>query len=84
MTWWLDTAADTTSWHPYLLAQGFRFDNSTPGMAVDLHALHEQIATPPGLVILPGAQCGNTGALDKYLRRSATNCRLTGRTISTT
>ena len=53
MTWWLDTAADSTSWHPYLLAQGFRFDNHTPGMAVDLHALHEQIVTPPGLVILP-------------------------------
>lgn len=38
-TWWLAPHLDPATWSPHLLPHGFMYDDSTPGMAVDLAAL---------------------------------------------
>lgn len=38
-TWWLAPHLELTDWSQQLLAYGFQYDNSTPGMAIDLAAL---------------------------------------------
>jgi ribosomal protein S18 acetylase RimI-like enzyme len=38
-TWWLAPHLNTGNWSPYLLPHGFTYNDSTPGMAIDLAAL---------------------------------------------
>lgn len=38
-TWWLAPHLEPTAWSQHLLAHGFQFNNSTPGMAIDLSVL---------------------------------------------
>lgn len=43
-TWWLDPALQSTDWRPALTQHAFGYADDTPGMAVDLHALHSPAA----------------------------------------
>ena len=52
-TWWLEPGLQATGWGKYLLAHGFGYDENTPGMAVDLSALNEDVKAPPNFTIVP-------------------------------
>jgi GNAT superfamily N-acetyltransferase len=52
-TWWIEAEQDTAAWERQLLAYGFGHSPDTPGMAVDLYALNENVATPGGFRIVP-------------------------------
>jgi GNAT superfamily N-acetyltransferase len=51
ITWWFSPGQPPSEWAPYLQAHGFRFDNNTPGMALDLDILSAEHRLPPGLEI---------------------------------
>lgn len=51
-TWWLEAGLSAT-WGPHLLARGFRYDASTPGMAIDLQMIPEKPTLPANLRIVP-------------------------------
>ncbi|MBK8900103.1 MAG: GNAT family N-acetyltransferase [Anaerolineaceae bacterium] len=46
LSWWLAPHLEPTDWSQYLLAYGFRYNNSTPGMAVDLATLPQPTQHP--------------------------------------
>ncbi len=50
-TWWLEPNLKPDSWSSHLSAHGFRYDKSTPGMAVHLAALPGSVPQPEKLVI---------------------------------
>jgi GNAT superfamily N-acetyltransferase len=52
-TWWLEPDLPLASWQSTLMPYGFHVDCNTPGMAVDLQALHEDVPAPPALKIVP-------------------------------
>jgi len=52
-TWWLEPHLEASDWRRQLLAHGLGYDEDTPGMAADLNALNEDLATPADLRILP-------------------------------
>lgn len=52
-TWWVQPSLSVSTWENYLKPLGFHYDNNTPGMAVDLHALREDVSTPSTFKILP-------------------------------
>jgi ribosomal protein S18 acetylase RimI-like enzyme len=52
-TWWLAPRLPAAAWEPHLHRRGFRYDNSTPGMAADLGKLKPGSAAPAGLSIRP-------------------------------
>ncbi|MCA9873717.1 MAG: GNAT family N-acetyltransferase [Anaerolineales bacterium] len=45
-TWWLAPQLEPTAWSQHLLAYGFQYNNSTPGMAIDLAALPQPAQHP--------------------------------------
>lgn len=45
-TWWLAPQLEPTGWSQHLLAHGFQYNNSTPGMAIDLAALSQPTQYP--------------------------------------
>lgn len=45
-TWWLEPDLQADSWSSHLSAHGFRYDKSTPGMAVHLAALPRSVPQP--------------------------------------
>jgi GNAT superfamily N-acetyltransferase len=51
ITWWLASDLSAALWRPYLQAHGFRFDDSVPGMALDLDLLAAGRSLPAGLEI---------------------------------
>jgi GNAT superfamily N-acetyltransferase len=53
VSWWLEPHVERTEWEPHLLRIGFRADDSTPGMAIDLSKLRAPTRQPAGLEILP-------------------------------
>jgi predicted GNAT family acetyltransferase len=53
VSWWLEPHVERTEWEPYLLRAGFRADESTPGMAVDVGKLVVPAQQPDGLAVLP-------------------------------
>jgi hypothetical protein len=48
-SWWLSPSLEPAAWSPHLLPHGFHYDDSTPGMAVDLSTLPPP--APPPLAI---------------------------------
>jgi GNAT superfamily N-acetyltransferase len=50
-TWWLAQEVESSGWGAQLEANGLKPNRSTPGMAVDLDGLIEDINTPIGLEI---------------------------------
>ena len=64
LTWWFDPNQSPAEWAPYLEPHGFRFDNSTPGMALALDALPAQDRLPDGLTIIT---LEDTGALEAWV-----------------
>jgi len=52
-TWWVEPSLSVRTWENPLKPIGFHYDNDTPGMAVDLHALREDLSSPSTLKILP-------------------------------
>ena len=53
LTWWLTPDLPPSAWGPHLRRHSFRYDDSTPGMAVDLHRLNEDVQAPAALRIVP-------------------------------
>jgi GNAT superfamily N-acetyltransferase len=53
LTWWLEPALPVESWRETLLAQGFYYDQNTPGMSLDLQVLRPEAFQVAGLTILP-------------------------------
>lgn len=53
ISWWLEPEVDGAEWEPHLLGAGFRADDRTPGMAVDLSKLRAPAQRPVGLEIVP-------------------------------
>jgi GNAT superfamily N-acetyltransferase len=51
VSWWLAPEVETTEWEPYLYGAGFRADERTPGMAVDLSKVRAPAETPKGLEV---------------------------------
>ena len=51
ITWWVTPGQPPSEWAPYLQAHGFRFDDSTPGMALDLDS-SPRPRLPAGLEIV--------------------------------
>jgi GNAT superfamily N-acetyltransferase len=45
-TWWLEPRLEPTIWTQELLAQGFQYDDHTPGMAIDLATLPPPVQHP--------------------------------------
>jgi ribosomal protein S18 acetylase RimI-like enzyme len=64
-TWWLDPGLPPENWARHLLAQGFYYDDNTPGMALDLAALPTLVQGPDGLVI---RQVDNLQLLGEWAR----------------
>lgn len=54
-TWWLAPTLASADWERELLPHGFRYDDHTPGMAVDLATLNTNVNTPPSFTIAPVA-----------------------------
>ncbi len=52
-TWWLAPRLPVSAWETHLLRRGFRYDNSTPGMAANLGKLKPGSPAPSGLSIRP-------------------------------
>lgn len=52
ITWWLDAGLDKANWEKYLTPHGFGYD-VTPGMALDMKNLSDDIKRPSGLSIKP-------------------------------
>lgn len=50
-SWWLAPELEPGSWARHLVPRGFRYDDSMPGMAVDLLALPASVRRPGNLVI---------------------------------
>jgi len=50
-TWWMTPPVQCSDWEPLLSKYDFGFSNDTPGMAVDLEALHEPVQTVDGLEV---------------------------------
>jgi GNAT superfamily N-acetyltransferase len=50
-TWWMDAHLRSSTWESVLSRHGFRLSDDTPGMAVDLQALHEPTETVDGLEV---------------------------------
>jgi GNAT superfamily N-acetyltransferase len=50
-TWWLDNDVASGPWERPLLAQGLRYDDNTPGMAIDLDEIAGARPAPDGLTI---------------------------------
>jgi ribosomal protein S18 acetylase RimI-like enzyme len=50
-TWWLAPRLPVSAWETHLRQRGFRYNNSTPGMAADLSRLKPGSAAPAGLSI---------------------------------
>ena len=51
LTWWLWPGLQQSNWAPYLLPRGFRSDEHTPGMAVDLLVLSDDVTSLADLKI---------------------------------
>ncbi len=51
-TWWLAPHTETSGWEQQLLARGLTREDNTPGMAIDIETLTEEILVPPGLEIM--------------------------------
>jgi GNAT superfamily N-acetyltransferase len=45
-TWWLEPQLEPAAWSPHLLPRGFVYNDSTPGMAIDLAALPPPARSP--------------------------------------
>jgi len=45
-SWWLAPHLEPTGWSQHLLAFGFQYNNSTPGMAIDLATLPQPTESP--------------------------------------
>ena len=52
ITWWLSPDQLPSAWAPLLQAHGFRYDDSTPGMALALDVLPAEQRLPAGLEIV--------------------------------
>jgi ribosomal protein S18 acetylase RimI-like enzyme len=52
VSWWLEPEVEAMEWEPYLHGAGFRADDRTPGMAVDLSKLRAPAEEPDGLEVL--------------------------------
>lgn len=50
-TWWLGPRLTRAHWEDLLLPHGFRYDDRTPGLALDLRKLNPARAVPPNLTI---------------------------------
>jgi GNAT superfamily N-acetyltransferase len=68
-TWWLEPGLQSIDWGRHLLAHGFRYDTSTPGMAIDLQTLNEDRPASSELRIAP---VEDLGALKGWTRTFAT------------
>jgi len=55
-SWWLAPQLDPTAWRRQLLAHGFRYDDHTPGMAVDLAALPAPVLRLPTIRLVEDRQ----------------------------
>ena len=53
VSWWLEPHVEATDWQPHLLRAGFRVDDHTPGMAVDLSKLRAPAQKRHGLEVVP-------------------------------
>jgi len=51
ITWWMETNLPVDAWKQSLLAQGFKVDKNTPGMAMDLSTLEPKQQLPNDLQI---------------------------------
>ncbi len=49
--WWFEPQLQATAWEEHLKPHGFQYDNSTPGMAVDLALLPASVPHPKDLLI---------------------------------
>ena len=65
LTWWFEPGLPMADWGERLQAHGFRYDENTPGMAVDLSALNDAVKTPPNFTI---ASVENLEALKEWTR----------------
>ena len=52
-TWWLESGIDQANWDSVLKTYDFQYSDDTPGMAVDLEKLNEEIQPVEGLEIIP-------------------------------
>src|SRR5512142_2740692 len=46
-SWWFEPTVPIEGWHPLLTYHGLQLENDTPGMAVELSKINEDIKTPP-------------------------------------
>jgi len=54
-TWWLEPTLTRAQWERHLLPHGFQYDDSTPGLAVDVQKLNRVRTAPPNFKINPVA-----------------------------
>ena len=52
-SWWLAPGLQESGWGDQLEAHGFRLETGSPGMAVDLRFIPEQVPVPEGYQIQP-------------------------------
>lgn len=50
-TWWIEPHLQRSAWAPILAEHNFGFSNTTPGMAIDLHAMNDSMQYADGLEI---------------------------------
>jgi GNAT superfamily N-acetyltransferase len=78
VSWWIHPDTQPADLGQHLVDHGLTYREGTPGMAVDLWALNEDLLTPPGLAVEP---VNDTGALKQWVYASILGFGLPGTNV---